>query len=126
MSLRDNVDPTTSTVFGPIYKVTAEEFRKHCEERVKYHTMRADKKEKEDLPTLEKLLKDMENPQTKAMSNYNSSSRFNRDDAVDQMKEEIKNQRQRASKFKFIADHLAGTTYFFTQTELIDLEFIAR
>ncbi len=112
---------------GLRFKLTAAELKERLTKRAEYHTERASEKEQE-LPnlrsTLEKIkvTKPIANVSAKSMANYHLDT----DEPVKELEQDIRNHRNSAVSFLYMAEHLFEEDYDLDENDLIRLEILRR
>lgn len=110
------------SVDGLIFEIPAAEFATRLKTRSDYHAARAEKKEKEDLPQLIKLLESIESG-AKAGGGKFSNYSHNPKDNVDNLKDDIRTHRSKAARLKFLSEHVInGKTYYLSLNDVDQLE----
>lgn len=128
---------------GLRYKLTSGELRLHFKGRADYHSKRADAKEAEvpslrdQIPqlkeTLEKVTKFQPSPELTHMNKSMASYHLDPESAVDslekaleQLERDVRDHRNKATAFSFLADHLFEEDYDLEQSDLVSLEILKR
>lgn len=121
--------------------IPSKELAELIKARAAYHRGRADLKEKEQLPMLRATLPDLEKAMAvvqghgqhpQRLSNMSKGSSYNMDEnPVDRLQKDIesleldiRNHRNKALAFEFIAGHLFDDVYSLTETDLNRLEIL--
>lgn len=118
-------DGATGIVHGLLVRITTAELRTHLRARAEYHTGRAAQKE-ESIPQLQKAADAVRPEQaTRIEDLYKNSghSGFGPDQVIRDVTESVRDHRNKALMFLFLADHLfPGAVYCLGTADLIRLE----
>lgn len=123
---------TDGLVPGLKIRMTSAELRTHFLARSQYHAKRRDEKQS-FLPQLEDAvakLKANQNTQATVVAEFNKLSmisnnyRFDGENAVEQLKQDIENHNNKAVAFKFFSEHLFGEDYCLERRDLVELEIL--
>lgn len=110
-------------------RVTSRELTLHMNDRASYHAGRADVKEGE-LPAIKDALDKMKaglDPATVSMMNktgVSSSYNLNPADTIEQLERDIRDHRNKALAFRYLACHLFDEDYNLSESDLKRLEIL--
>lgn len=110
--------------------ITSAELKKLCEQRVEYHSKRAEQ-QAERLKKLEPTFKEIEQEDEESANEaahgfkYASSNAPGDEDPLAKIRRRFKHHRDRATVFRFMAEHVVvNETYVMTESDLQKLEVI--
>jgi len=112
-------------------RLEPDELRAHCLSRAKYHTERADQKEKE-LPALRDALEKIKGGGGKAaeslarMSGKSGAYNLDTESPVEDLENDIRDHRNKNLVFLFYADHFIPEDYVLMEADLVRLEILKR
>ena len=108
--------------------MTSTELKQLCEKRVTYHLGRAEwyqQKLAELEPALKEAAQDAADDSFDQLKYGNSGSRTDRGDPVERFKNGVAHHRDRATVFRFMAEHvITNETYVLTEGDLQKLEVL--
>lgn len=112
---------------GLQFRITSKELNEHLVARAGYHRERADSKEAE-LPQLKETLSKIKNTKPalhisgKSAANY----QMDPDSPIEELETDIRNHRNSALSFDFMAQHLFEEDYDLNESDFIRLELLRR
>ncbi len=119
---------TAGFVPGLKTRITSAELRSHMQARSAYHAKRRDEKQAQ-LPQLSDAVEKIKAQQpAQVVAQFNKSGsgnyKFDGDDAVESLKNDIENHNNKSIAFAFLADHLFDQDYCLERTDLLQLEIL--